>query len=139
MFESAMFLEIMEKLIKECHETAAKNGFWKNFEVASVPCKVALMHSELSELLEAHRKGNPPCEKKFLQGEPNKQELLPIRIFDSTSTKSPRPITSMEEECADLFIRLLDFCGGYDINLASITLAKMEYNKSREYMHGKKY
>lgn len=43
----------------------------------------------------------------------------------------------MEEEIADVFIRLCDFCGRYKIDLGRITLVKMQYNADRPHMHGK--
>jgi len=45
---------------------------------------------------------------------------------------------NFEEEIADACIRLLDLCGGLDIDLEKAMRTKMEFNKTREYMHGKK-
>jgi len=44
---------------------------------------------------------------------------------------------SIEEEVADIFIRLCDFCGKHDIDLEYYVNKKMEYNKTRPNMHGK--
>ena len=41
-------------------------------------------------------------------------------------------------ELADVVIRVLDFCGGKNIDLEKIILEKMEYNESRPYKHCKK-
>ena len=74
----------------------------------------ALMHSEISEAVEADRHGNPDSEK--------------IPGFKH-----------IEEELADLVIRVMDESvhGGHDVGGA--VLAKMEYNKGRPYKHGKAY
>ena len=45
---------------------------------------------------------------------------------------------NLEEELADLFIRLADTCGGYGINLEVAVRKKHEFNKGRPYRHGNK-
>lgn len=44
---------------------------------------------------------------------------------------------SIEEEVADIFIRLCDFCGKHDIDLEYYVNKKMEFNAKREQLHGK--
>lgn len=41
-------------------------------------------------------------------------------------------------EIADIFIRLLDTCERYNIDLVHETLQKLDYNKTRGYKHGGK-
>ena len=127
MFETAMFGELLEKFCRICYENSRDHGFWEGPENDNVPTKIALMHSELSELLEAFRKGNPPCEK-----------MITLHGGEYEGQKTPIGLSSMEEEVADLFIRLCDFCGRYGFNLATISLKKHNYNKDRPYMHGGK-
>lgn len=76
---------------------------------------IALMHSELSEMLEAYRDGDPRSEK----------------IGDNFS--------QVEEELADLIIRALDFAGGFGLNLDGAIAAKLERNAKRPYKHGKSF
>jgi len=74
---------------------------------------IALMHSELSEALEAVRHGNPQSEK--------------IPEF-----------TLLEEELADVVLRIMNFGGQLGLNIADAVLAKDEYNSNRPYKHGGK-
>lgn len=95
------------------HECNLQHG-WLNKERNKGEL-IALVHSELSEALEADRHGNPPSE----------------HIPD---------FSGVEEEFADVIIRLMDM--GYEekLHIAEAVLAKIEFNKNRKYKHGgKKY
>lgn len=67
---------------------------------------IALMHSELSEALEGHRKDLM-------------DDKLPHRKM-------------LEVEIADLVIRAFDFCAGLGLDLGGAFVEKMEYNAKRE-------
>lgn len=45
---------------------------------------------------------------------------------------------SEDVEAADTFIRLLDYCYGFDIDVVTMIIKKIDYNVERPYMHGKK-
>ena len=94
----------------KAHANATAHGFWE--EPVEQGTRIALQHSELSELLEAIRKGNPESEK--------------IPGFSHA-----------EEEYADLVIRILDDCEYNGYRLGEAIIAKMQYNASRPYKHGK--
>jgi len=109
--------------INASYENAKSRG-WHDKQ-RSIGDFIALMHSELSEALEEHRKGKNPQEIYFVSknptilGAPNKPEGIPI-------------------ELADCMIRIFDFCGLHDIDLEKAITLKMEYNKTRPYRHGNK-
>ncbi len=134
MFDVVMLMEGMEKLQRKAHKTSKDKGFWDNEENRNMPTKLALIHSEISEFLEAYRSGNGPCEKEYLSPADGKT-VLTISTIEGGNA---RTITKQEEEAADIFIRLLDLCEYLHIDLCRVTLAKMEYNGQRAYRHGGK-
>ena len=100
------------KLAKQVYTNAVNHGFWK--ETPNDGERMALIHAEIIEALEALREGNPSSSK--------------IMEF-----------SNLEEELADAVIRIMDYAFGKDLDIAGAILAKIEYNKSREYMHGKTF
>lgn len=75
---------------------------------------IALMHSELSEALEALRIGNPGSKK--IQG-----------------------FSQVEEELADVIIRIMDYAGANNLNIAEAIISKANYNIGRDHKHGKRF
>lgn len=98
----------------ESYETAKEKG-WHEEPDKTVGEAIALMHSELSEALEEYR-NNPNNEIYTVRGKP---EGIGI-------------------ELADCVIRILDFCGQHQIDLADCMVKKMAYNKTRAHRHGGK-
>lgn len=127
MFEYVMVLDSLERLRDLCHNNSKVKGFWdaKEWNFGE---KIALIHTELSEMFEAWRCNKKECEKD-------------ITIIDSTMRSETgeveiRRITAIEEEIADVFIRMFDLCGKLNIDVGRVVMAKMEYNKNRPHMHG---
>jgi len=106
------FKEEWDKVAKECYERAVKSGFWENDRNDGEA--VALIHSELSEALEFMRHKNPP------------------------SDHVPE-ISGVEEELADVIIRLMDFAIGRGWDVATAVEKKMEFNATRPRKHGKEF
>ena len=107
-----MFEKEWNKIAKQVYKNAVNHGFWKG-EINDGE-RMALIHAEISEALEALREGNP-----------SSNEIIEF--------------TNLEEELADAIIRIMDYAFGKDLDIAGAILAKVEYNKSREYMHGKSF
>jgi hypothetical protein len=142
MFETAMFFEAMEKMQRRAHTNSRDKGFWDGPENNSIPTKLCLIHSEVSEWLEAYRKDpTAPTDKRVPKPGTDgvsDQDSQRVGIIDGRHPDGHRPITVEEEEAADVFIRLLDLCEFRGIDLARVTLAKMQYNATRPHKHGGK-
>ena len=107
-------LSQLKEFARKIHVTAADKGWWEEGKRPTVGDSIALMHSELSEALESARKGDPPDDK--------------IPEF-----------TGLEAELGDCVIRILDFAEAHGIRVIDAMIAKVEYNKSRPYRHGKEF
>ncbi len=92
---------------KKVHELAQEKGWWLGDR--EVPELLCLIHSEVSEALEAYRNSTPEGEKGWLG-----------------------------EELADIVIRVWDMSYQYEIDIAKEVNKKHEINKKREYRHGGK-
>ena len=102
------------ELCERSHNLAVDKGWYD--QRRSFPELIALMHSELSEALEAYRNGHDPGE---VWREGDKLEGVPI-------------------ELADACIRIFDACAAMGIDLESAIEAKHAYNETRPYRHGGK-
>ena len=99
----------LQDLIDDVHDNARNKGFWE--DERNVGEAIALMHSELSEALEAARAGYPVDQKI--------------------------PFDNFTVELADCVIRIFDLAGGMGLSLVDALLAKHEYNQTRPHKHGK--
>lgn len=98
----------------EIFASSVKSGWWSDREmnlehgkekVTLVACKIALIHSEVSEALEGIRKNI-------------NDDHLPHRPM-------------IEVELADTLIRIFDLAGYLDLDLDGAIKEKLEYNKQR--------
>lgn len=118
----------LNEIARKIHAINKDKGFWDNER--NVGEMLMLVVTELAEALEAHRKGrmvDGDLIKRFSVEECN-NAYFTAYIKDK-----------FEDEIADAFIRLFDLCGGLGIDIDTHIRLKVEYNKSRERLHGKKY
>ena len=101
--------------VTNAHQVAVDHGFWGEGTQGTIGlvAKLGLVMCEVAEVIEAVRKP------------------------EEASSKCPE-LTCEEEEVADVFLRLADYCGARDIDLERAVQLKHTHNASREYMHGKK-
>lgn len=103
----------INSLRDEIHEYATEKGFWPDQQ--NIPEKIALIHSEISEALEAYR-----------------------RNVDKPDEHVPQ-FTNYTVELADAVIRILDLAGRDKLPIGEAIIAKLAYNKTRPHKHGKKF
>jgi NTP pyrophosphatase (non-canonical NTP hydrolase) len=108
---NSRFAGVFALMATYVHTWAIGKGWWEN--PRELGTQIALMHSELSEALEAIRHGNGPSEH--------------IPEF-----------SGVEEEFADVIIRIMDTAIANDWDIGGAILAKMAYNEGRPYRHGGK-
>lgn len=149
----------IRRLIDASYDNSRSHGFWDVPDSpATIPMKLALIHSEISEALESYR-------------DPDADTMVPIpaalieRILDAPADpESPDPAEvyrwqqqelafgdlreryvkwqakpkGLDIELADALIRIFDLAGAKDIDLESALRVKMVYNEGRPPMHGRK-
>lgn len=111
-----------DDLVEACHGASMDAGWWADMTTgnglreecrvgtrlgkALVAEKLALIHSEVSEAMEGHRKG----------------------LMDDKLPHRP----AIEVELADAVIRIADLAGALGLDLGGAIAEKMTYNASRE-------
>ncbi|MDB0600712.1 hypothetical protein PL373_06045 [Tenacibaculum maritimum] len=123
---------MINELAKEIHQNNVKKGFYEDEK--NIGEMLALIHSEVSEALEADRKGfYVPIENRIDW----LNDLESDSEFKSDFTELVKD--TFEDELADIMIRVMDLSAHKEINLEEHIKAKLRYNKMREYKHGKRY
>lgn len=105
------FTQAFDAMAREVHQTARDVGWWD--EPRGFSEFIALTHSELSEALEYSR-GDDVSDKIW-------------------------PHTGVEEELADVILRIMDYATAKGLLVSKAIEAKNEYNKTREHKHGKRF
>lgn len=102
----------INRMVRAVHGENVAAGWWSDLHTGeslkgkrNVGELLCLVHSEISEAMEGHRKG--------LQ-----DDKLPHRPM-------------IEVELADAVIRILDIAGGLDLDLGGAIAEKLEYNRRR--------
>lgn len=112
----ALTEDSLEKIVREVHACAVEHGWWdKDRSVAEILLNI---NGEVLELWESYRKGDlfAACDKDT----------------------EPRQLSVIEEELADIIIRVMDFAAHHSINLSQAIAIKHNYNRARPYRHGNK-
>lgn len=106
---------------ERCFNASKEAGWWNDVNPGTVPTKLCLIHSEISEAMEGHRK-------------------------DLMDDKLPHR-KAIEVELADAIIRIADLAGYLGLDVGGALDEKMAFNATREdhklenrqAAHGKKY
>jgi NTP pyrophosphatase (non-canonical NTP hydrolase) len=109
-----MFETVLNDLSDTCHKNSYDAGWWHDPETGEplkgnpyvVATKLALIHSEVSEAMEGHRRGAM-------------DDKLPERSM-------------LEVELADVLIRVFDLAGALELDVGGALVEKMGFNKDRQ-------
>lgn len=111
------FTNTLNELSNEFHNLAIEKGWYRDLETFDqfIERTCNNLHDEVCELHTAWRENkiNENCDK-------------PIKL------------SYLEEELADIIIRVLDAAANLRINIGRAVYEKHSYNKMREYRHGNK-
>lgn len=112
-------------LMSMANRTARDKGWWDGDD-RSFGDIIALIHSEVSEALEAYRESKQPG-----------IDLARILFEDSDQGPNSKPV-GVASEFADILIRVFDACEELGIPLIEAIDEKMKFNARRPYRHGNK-
>jgi NTP pyrophosphatase (non-canonical NTP hydrolase) len=113
-------VKTLEEMQAEVADVNASNGWYDDDR--TVGDDIALLHSEVSEMLEAFRSSGLA------------DATVPSLVHRGTSTK-PEGFGS---EAADVLIRLLDTCERRGVDLRAEYERKIAFNRMRGWRHGGK-
>lgn len=125
--ENQPFRQTFRDLQDLMNEIAVTKG-WHN-PTKTFGEQVVMMHSELSEVIEAFREPNSNVAEVYTF----EKTIHQMMVANYTVKPEGVPI-----EFADLVIRMLDTCSHYNIDLIDAIILKALYNTTRPHRHGDK-
>lgn len=99
---------MINRLVARIHLNAVNKGFWDDYNPDDIHHKLSRIMLAVTELAES---------------------VEALRDDDNAN---------FAEELADTLIRVLDMCGGFQVDVGPAMFDKMRVNESRKRMHGKK-
>ena len=122
---------MINRLSKEIHENNKQKGFYESEK--NIGEMLALIHSEVSEALEADRKDMYAEMVDTLWSDLYKEEYYFKHAFKEYCKDT------FEDELSDIMIRVMDLAAYKEIDLEKHIQAKIDYNETRGFKHGKNY
>jgi len=113
LFHDADFVEAFDRVAHEVHRISVSQGLWQDGSKRDIWKVMAWGMSEFAEALECYREGNGP-------------------------DKNITDMSGLEVQLSDVLGILLDMQAGFGLKIAEALQKKMEFNKSRGWMHGGK-
>jgi NTP pyrophosphatase (non-canonical NTP hydrolase) len=146
---SDVMSESLNNLCGVVNDWATKKGWNEGEDSLAHKCEqIALMHSELSECLEAlrHKGVCPHCKEP--QGDVHSKTGPQqwhcgltnnyFNYWDQLPDDKVPALTGEAAELADVLIRIFHYCGKRGIDLGRAVQLKHQYNTTRPYRHGKR-
>lgn len=125
----------LNQISNQVYEANKQKGF--DVKQENIGQTLCLIHSEISEALEAIRKDRHAnlSRMNFILGdEAVRSEEVHFKSKFQLYIKD-----TFEDEIADTFIRLMDLVGALNIDIDKHIELKLRYNSMREFKHGKAF